>query len=90
VEDLFQRLDDTRFTLLVFDTAAPHGPVSVAGLRTEVIPDNPHNAAELARARITRPSSYLLRPDGHVGLCGRMLDAAALARYFNDTLRWRP
>ena len=29
----------------------------------------PENVREFARANISRPSFYLLRPDGHVGLC---------------------
>lgn len=86
-EDLFQRLDDTRFTLLVFGQSAAALPGS--SWHTEVIPDDAHNAAALVRVRIARPSFYLLRPDGHIGLCGGRLDAAALARYFNETLRWR-
>ena len=91
VEDLFERLDDTRFTLLLFGLAdaATHGALAGAELRVEVIPDDAHNAAALKHAGIERPSFYLLRPDGHVGLCGRTFDAAALERYFSDTLRWR-
>jgi 2-polyprenyl-6-methoxyphenol hydroxylase-like FAD-dependent oxidoreductase len=34
-----------------------------------------------------RPSFYLLRPDGHVGLCGSIYDAAACERYFEDRLQ---
>ena len=91
IEDLFERLDDTRFTLLLFGPAeaAAHTPLPGDGLRVEVIPDHADNAAALAHAGIARPSFYLLRPDGHVGLCGRRFDAAALTRYFTDTLRWR-
>jgi hypothetical protein len=40
----------------------------------------------LARAQIPRPSFYLLRPDGHVGLCGARLDAAELQRYLSERL----
>jgi hypothetical protein len=31
---------------------------------------------------VPRSAFYLLRPDGHVGLCGQTLDAAALRHYF--------
>jgi 2-polyprenyl-6-methoxyphenol hydroxylase-like FAD-dependent oxidoreductase len=91
VQDLFDRLDDTRFTLLLFGPAdvVPSVPLPGHELRVEVIHDDAHNATALKRAGITSPSFYLLRPDGHVGLCGRTFDAAALARYFTDTLRWR-
>jgi len=91
VEDLFERLDDTRFTLLLFGPAdaAAQPLLPGDGLRREVIPDDAHNVAALAKAGIARPSFYLLRPDGHVGLCGGRFDAAALTRYFSDTLHWR-
>jgi 2-polyprenyl-6-methoxyphenol hydroxylase-like FAD-dependent oxidoreductase len=90
VQDLFERLDDTRFTLLLFGPAesAAHA-LPGDGLRVEMIPDDADNAAALARCGMQRPSFYLLRPDGHVGLCGRTFDAAALSRYFSQTLRWR-
>src|SRR5262249_31652886 len=70
-EDLFQRLDDTRFNLLVFGHPAP----SVAGLplgdaQIHVVPSDVENGAVLAAASIPIPSYYLLRPDGHIGLAG--------------------
>ena len=88
VEDLFQVLDDTRFTLLLFGQPLPRGGVPHFGglLRTEVIPADPANDAELVRARIPKPSYCLLRPDGHVGLCGAGLDVAAVQRYASERL----
>jgi len=50
-------------------------------LRTLVIPGDPANDGELARANIAGPCFYLVRPDGHVGLAGTRFDAAAVARY---------
>ncbi len=89
VEDLFEKLDDTRLTLIVFGQPSP--PEEALGLgdllRVHAIPADPANDKELARAQIPRPSFYLLRPDGHVGLCGVRLDAAAVARYVADCLR---
>jgi hypothetical protein len=41
---------------------------------------------QIARAQVPRPSYWLLRPDGHVGLCGTRFDAASLRRYATDTL----
>jgi hypothetical protein len=35
---------------------------------------------------VPRSAFYLLRPDGHVGLCGQTLDAAALRHYFATNL----
>jgi len=29
---------------------------------------------------------FLLRPDGHIGLCGGVVDAAAVRRYFAENL----
>jgi 2-polyprenyl-6-methoxyphenol hydroxylase-like FAD-dependent oxidoreductase len=82
VEDLFDKLDDTRFTLLVFGQDAPALPDLGLPLRTLVVPRDADNEAELARQRVPLRSSYLLRPDGHVALCAAQLDAAALRRYF--------
>jgi hypothetical protein len=84
-EDLFAKLDDTRFTLVVIGQPAPP-PVPGLGdlLRTVVVPGDPANDRELARARIPRQACYLLRPDGHVGLAGIPLDADAVTRYLAE------
>ena len=91
IEDLFDRLDDTRFTLLVIGQAAP--PDGLAGLgdllNTHVIPNDPVNARELARAKIREPAFYLLRPDGHVGLCGTVIATGELTRYLSQRLHLR-
>ena len=86
VEDLFDRLDDTRFNLIVVGQPARSNiaPESGGLLHTLVIPDDPVNTAELARVRISGPSFYLLRPDGHVGLAGGRLEADAVARYLAE------
>ena len=87
-EDVFGRLDDTRFTLIVIGQPVPPGGVPGLGdlLRTLVVPSGPANDRELTRARIPRPAFYLLRPDGHVGLAGTRLEGAALARYVSERL----
>jgi hypothetical protein len=89
VEDLFQKLDDTRFHLLVVGQPAPsEGSVGLGDLLSVLeIPADAVNEVELARAKILRPSFYLLRPDGHVGLCGKRLVVAAVARYVSGRLR---
>jgi 2-polyprenyl-6-methoxyphenol hydroxylase-like FAD-dependent oxidoreductase len=90
-EDLFHKLDDTHLHLLVFGqprlvAAMPdHGGL----LRTHQIPVDPANDAELARVRIPRESFYLLRPDGHIGLCGGRMDADAITRYIETPLGLR-
>jgi hypothetical protein len=87
VQDLFQALDDTRFNLLVFGQATAQTLPDLNGLlRIHAIPITAGNEAEQARVHVPRTAFYLLRPDGHVGLCGRTLDAAALQRYFATNL----
>ena len=49
-----------------------------------MIPQSTSNDRELARAKIPSPSFFLLRPDGHVGLCGARLDGMALTRYLSE------
>lgn len=88
IEDLFQVLDDTKLHLLVFGHGGHAGAAPEAGdlLQIHVVPADPANDVALARARIPSPSFYLLRPDGHVGLCGPRLDARAVTSYFRGSL----
>jgi len=92
LEDLYERLDDTRLALIVIGQPSP--PAAALGLgemlRIHAIPADPGNDAQLARAEIPRPSFYLLRPDGHVGLCGVRLEAASVARYLRERLGLSP
>src|SRR6267154_634474 len=83
VEDLFQKLDDTRFNLIVAGQPAPSNAAIGPGdlLRTHVIPGDPANDRELARAQIAGPAFYLLRPYGHVGLAATRFDAEAVNAY---------
>ena len=91
-EDLFERLDDTRFHLLVFGSTAPDLPaLPISGvLDISSVAGEAGNEAELARVAIPVPSFYLLRPDGHVGLCGRRVDNGAIAGYVGEHLRMVP
>jgi len=84
----FEKLDDTRFTLILIGQAAPPGGVPGLGnlLRTHVIPSDPANDRELTRVHIPRQAFYLLRPDGHVGLAGIRLEPAAVTRYLSGRL----
>jgi hypothetical protein len=89
VEDLFEKIDDTQVNLIVIgQPVPPEGAVDLGDLlRIHVIPVDPINDAEFARAQIPKPSFYLVRPDGHIGLCGVCLDAVALKRYLSGRLR---
>jgi hypothetical protein len=88
IEDLYGKLDDTRFTLIVIgQPALPDREPGLDGLlHTHVIPADSDNDRELARARIPRPAFYLIRPDGHVGLSGTRFDAGAVTRYLSGRL----
>ena len=82
-EDLFERLDDLHFHLLVIGQGAP-SPTALNGfdlLRTHVVASTAENADTLARAGIAGETFYLLRPDGHVGLAGTRLDVGAVVDY---------
>jgi 2-polyprenyl-6-methoxyphenol hydroxylase-like FAD-dependent oxidoreductase len=82
VEDVFGRLDDTQFNLLVIGQPAPEGMTAAGALlRVHVIPADPGNDADLARAAIAGPAFFLLRPDGHVGLAGARLEPGAVEGY---------
>ena len=89
VEDTYARLDDTHFNLLLFGQSPDAGDMPGLGdlLRVHVVPADPDNDLELARARIPLPSFYLVRPDGHVGLAGARLDTAAMTSYLAERLR---
>ena len=87
-EDLFEKLDDTRFNLIVVGQAPP--AIDTLGLGdlclVHAIPADPFNEAELARVHVPQPSFYLLRPDGHIGLCGTGLDVETIKRYVAERL----
>jgi 2-polyprenyl-6-methoxyphenol hydroxylase-like FAD-dependent oxidoreductase len=82
--DLFELLDDTRFNLLVIGQPTPSEPL---GDLVRIHIADAGNSHELSRAKIPRPSYYLLRPDGHIGLCGTAFDLARVKRYLTDRLR---
>jgi 2-polyprenyl-6-methoxyphenol hydroxylase-like FAD-dependent oxidoreductase len=91
VEDLFARLDDTRFNLIVIgQPSLSADPPELDGLLlTHHVSNEPINDRELVRAGIPNPSFYLLRPDGHIGLAGTRLEAAIVTRYLAERLKLR-
>jgi hypothetical protein len=91
VEDLFERLDDTRFNLLVIGQTAPSARALGNLVSVHAVADDASNAAELARIGITGAAFYLVRPDGHVGLAGSRLDIETVRRYLAERhLRLEP
>ena len=88
VEDLFQKLSDMHFNLiLIGQPPIPQGAMDFGDLlRIIVIPSDPANDEELARAQIAQPSFYLIRPDGYVGLCGTRLEAGGIKSYVSQNL----
>ena len=85
VEDLFEKLDDTRFNLvLIGQDLGGETPQFGYPLCTHVIPADAGNDDELARAQVPGLCFYLLRPDGHIGLAGARFEAAAVTRYLAD------
>ena len=82
-EDLFQKLDDTRFNLLVIGQPAPVAASLRLGdmLQVHAIPSDSENNVALAAASIASPSYYLLRPDGHIGLAGTLFREADLRQW---------
>lgn len=90
VVDLFQALDDTCFNLLLFGDSTPN-TATLAELtdlvRIHSVPAEPANVAELAKAGIVSPAFHLLRPDGHIGLCGPMPEIGAVRQYLARWLR---
>jgi len=89
VEDLFQKLSDTHFHLIVIgQPPVPEGALGFGDLlRIHAIPGDPVNEEELARVQIPQPSFYLIRPDGHIGLCGTRLEAGGVRDYVSQSLQ---
>ena len=82
-EDLFQRMDDTRFSLIVIGQPAPSAESLGLGdmVQVHAIAADAGNDRALAAAAITGPADYLVRPDGHIGLAGTRFQEADLQRW---------
>ena len=90
-EDVFRRFRDTHFNLVVIGQPAPSADALPGGdlLRVHEVASDAGNESELARVGIPRPSFYLIRPDGYVGLCGTRLEADRIRDYFSRGVRLR-
>ena len=87
-EDLYGKIDDTRFTLILIGQAAPAGeiPPLDGALQILTIPVNAENRVELERVNVPETAYYLVRPDGYVGLAGVRVDIAEVNRYVSERL----
>jgi len=85
-EDLFQKLDDTHFNLLLIGQPASSTARLQLGevLKVHAIPSDIENDRVLSAASITSPSYYLLRPDGHIGLTGTLFEEAHLRQWIAE------
>ena len=92
VQDLFKTFDDLSFHLIVFGQGGPDDAIPDLGdlLRTHIVPADAVNDVEIDRAGVARPSFYLVRPDGYIGLCGARLQASAVSAYVSECLRMAP
>ena len=91
VDDLYREFDDTRLDLFLFGQRSLPEAMPDEGdlLRIHVVPADAANDTELARAKISQPSFYLVRPDGYIGLCGTLINRDAIGRYFRERLHLR-
>jgi 2-polyprenyl-6-methoxyphenol hydroxylase-like FAD-dependent oxidoreductase len=83
-EDLFERLDDTRFNLIVVGQPLPQ-PAAVPAIEAFAVhdvADDPANDEVLERAGLRKPSYFVVRPDGHIALAGGRIQAQDIERYF--------
>jgi hypothetical protein len=88
LQDLYQSLDDRRFHLFVFGQELPEGMLPMPGsqLCVHVVPRGVVNDSARDRAGIPAISYFLVRPDGHVGLCGTRLRARTVEAYLRERL----
>jgi 2-polyprenyl-6-methoxyphenol hydroxylase-like FAD-dependent oxidoreductase len=87
-EDLLDALDDLHFHLLVFGQGAPADLIGDLAelVRLHVVPEHAANDRQLSAKSIPKPSFYLLRPDGHVGLAGTRPGHEEVEEYLSETL----
>ena len=90
-EDLFRRLDDTCFNLLLIGQSTAPADLAPLGdlVKIHHLLTGAPNDTEFARWRIPAPSYFLLRPDGYIGLAGVKYEHAAVTRYRQDQLRMK-
>lgn len=84
-EDLFQKMDDTRYNLLVIGQAAPKELSQLDSLvKTHVILNGVYNTQEFASVGIYGPAFFLMRPDGYIGLAGGSFVVDSVKTYLSN------
>jgi 2-polyprenyl-6-methoxyphenol hydroxylase-like FAD-dependent oxidoreductase len=83
-EDLYRRLEDTSFNLIVIGQPLTSMPIPFDDMRVHAVADDPDNDRVLAQAGIGKPAYFLLRPDGHVALAGVRLEHGEVERYLEE------
>lgn len=84
IEDIFQKMDDINFHLIVIGQSVPEDISQLDSLViTHVIPEDAHNTQELMRVGVSGPVHYLVRPDGHVGLAGSFYEIGLIKEYLS-------
>ena len=81
--DLFERLDDTKFNLVIIGQQVPELPSGWPIIVHEIL-EAGTNVATLAKHNIPAQGYFLLRPDGHIGLAGTQLQTARLQQYLAE------
>jgi 2-polyprenyl-6-methoxyphenol hydroxylase-like FAD-dependent oxidoreductase len=83
-EDLFERLDDRCFNLIVIGQALPQPATDSAmeAFAVHIVLDDSANDEVLKRTGIATPSYFVLRPDGYIALSGGRLRLEDIDHYF--------
>ena len=88
--DIYRTLDDRRFNLLVFGSNGS-GPGYVGDFRSAChrLGHSGQRGKPKGNGARANPASsfFLLRPDGHIGLCGTTADMASIPGYLSDCMR---
>jgi len=81
---------NAHYRVVVIDSHSPRDGKSIETIGRYVPQADPSVVeidTERARVGIASPSFYLLRPDGHVGLCGGSLERTDVLSYLRENVK---